>query len=228
MITLDPETVVALPVDQLGLIILRDFLESEGWNERNYVLEAQQQGGYIGDAARAITKAFGWLRARGLTAHDPTDNAQDSIFVTRTGRRAIEDGPDSFYATERLQRGLHPTIEQEARPQFLIGEYELGVFAAMKAVEIRVRKLAGLGDDAYGVPLMYRAFGPSGRLVDASAERGEQEGTRALFVGAYAVLRNPAGHREVDYSDVGEAAEAVQAASLLMRMLDRIESRLYA
>ena len=226
MISLDPETVVDLPVDQLGLIILRDFLETEGWNERNYVLEAQQRGGYVGDAAQAITEAFGWLRARGLTAHDPTDNAQDSIFVTRTGRRVIQDGPDSFYATERLQRGLHPTIEPEARPQFLIGEYELGVFAAMKAVEIRVRKLAGFGDDAYGVPLMNRAFGPSGPLVDQSVERGEQDGTRALFVGTYAVLRNPAAHREIDYSDVREAAEAVQTASLLMRLLDRIEGRL--
>jgi hypothetical protein len=39
------------------------------------------------------------------------------------------------------------------------------------------------------------------------------------------VLRNPSGHREVDYDDVGEAAEAVTTASLLMRILDRIERR---
>jgi Protein of unknown function (Hypoth_ymh) len=45
-------------------------------------------------------------------------------------------------------------------------------------------------------------------------------------MGAYAVLRNPAGHREVDYQDVAEAAEAVQTASLLMRILDKIEARL--
>lgn len=131
-----------------------------------------------------------------------------------------------FYATERLQRGLHFAIEQKARPQFLIGEYEQGVFAAMKAVEVRVRKLAGFGNDAIGVDLMNRAFGRSGPLVDGSADKGEQEGTRALFAGAYAVFRNPAGHREVNYEDVGEAAEAVQTASLLMRMLDRIEKRI--
>jgi uncharacterized protein (TIGR02391 family) len=63
-------------------------------------------------------------------------------------------------------------------------------------------------------------------LTDRSAQKGEQEGTRALFAGAYAVFRNPAGHREVDYDDVAEAAEAVQAASLLMRILDRVEARL--
>jgi uncharacterized protein (TIGR02391 family) len=138
----------------------------------------------------------------------------------------LEEGPDVFYATERLQRGLHLAIERRARPQFLIGEYEQGVFAAMKAVEVRVRKLAGFGNDVLGVDLMNRAFGRSGPLVDAAADKGEQEGVRALFAGAYAVFRNPAGHREVDYDDVAEAAEAVQTASLLMRLLDRVDQRL--
>jgi hypothetical protein len=56
--------------------------------------------------------------------------------------------------------------------------------------------------------------------------KGERDGTRAMFAGAYAILRNPACHREVDYNDVAEAAEAVQVASLLMRILDRVEQRL--
>jgi hypothetical protein len=47
-----------------------------------------------------------------------------------------------------------------------------------------------------------------------------------LFQGAYAVLRTPAGHREVDYDDVTETSEAVATASLLMRILDRVEQRL--
>jgi hypothetical protein len=72
---------------------------------------------------------------------------------------------------------------------------------------------------------MNRAFGPKGKLTDPSMAKGEQEGTRALFAGAYAILRNPSGHWEVNYDDVPEAADAVQVASLLMRILDRIESR---
>jgi uncharacterized protein (TIGR02391 family) len=98
----------------------------------------------------------------------------------------------------------------------------------MKAIEIRVRKLAGFGDDIIGVDLMNKAFGPAGPLTDVSASKGEQEGTRALFAGAYAVLRNPAGHRQVDYEDLSKAAEAVLTASLLMRVLNRIEARLVA
>lgn len=223
MIEIDPAVVIELPVDQLGLAILTDFLEAGGWNERNYVLEAQQRAGYVGPPAEAITEAFAWLRARGLTAHDPTSNAPDSIFVTRMGRRVVDEGPDVFYATERLQRDLHPVIENEARPQFLIGAYELGVFAAMRAVEVRVRRLTGFGNDVYGVTLMNRAFGRDGPLVDRTVEASEQEGMRALFAGAYAIFRNPAGHREVDYENAVEAAEAVQTASLLMRILDRIE-----
>lgn len=124
-----------------------------------------------------------------------------------------------------LQDGVHPLIESEARPQFMLEKYEPGVFAAMRAVEIRVRKLGGFGEDDYGVNLMNRAFGPGAPLRDVEAtKKGEQDGMRALFVGAYAVLRNPGGHREVDYDDPGEAAEAVHAASLLMRILDRVEA----
>lgn len=226
VIKLPPATVVELPVDQLGLAVLADLLATKAWNERNYVLEAQQYGNYRGEPSRAIAEALGWLRARGLIASDPDQHSSDAIFVTRTGRKVVEEGPDAFYATERLQRGLHPLIEKKARPQFLIGEYEQGVFASMKAVEVRVRKLAGFGDEDMGVDLMNKAFGPSGPLTDTSALKGEREGTRALFSGSYAVLRNPAGHREVNYDDVAEAAEAVQIASLLMRIVDRVEKRL--
>ncbi len=96
----------------------------------------------------------------------------------------------------------------------------------MKAVEVRVRGLGGFGDDLTGVDLKNRAYGPNGPLTDSSAVKGEQEGRRMMFAGAYASLRNPSGHRDVDYDEVSEAAEAVVVASLLMRVLDRVEARL--
>ena len=124
-------------------------------------------------------------------------------------------------AIDRLQG------QMDGRPIMHTGyQPDQGVFAAMKAVEVRVRKLAGLGDDWIGVKLMRNAFGSNGPLTDPSMPAGEQDGTRELFSGAFAVLRNPAGHREVDYGDMSEAAEAVQTASLLMRILDRVEKRL--
>jgi uncharacterized protein (TIGR02391 family) len=224
MIDMDPDVVATLPVDQLGLVVLRDLIETNEWNEYNYLLGAGRA--YQGSASEAIAEAMAWLRARALIARTPGQTSDAAIFVTRTGRRVVADGPNAFYANERLQGGVHNLIEARARPQFLIGEYEQGVFASMKAVEVRVRQLGGFGDELIGVDLMNRAFGPSGPLTDPNAVKGEQEGTRAMFAGAYAVLRNPAGHRDVNYDDVTEAAEAVHTASLLMRMLDRVEARL--
>lgn len=225
MINLKPEQVIDMPVDQLGLLILDDLLKTNEWNEYNYLLSAQNSG-YRADAALAITEAMAWLRARALIARTPGQTSDAAITVTRTGRRVAAEGPTAFRATERLQGGIHPRIEQEARPQFLIGKYELGVFASMKAVEVRVRQLGEFPEHLIGVDLMNQAFGSSGKLTDPSVAKGEQEGTRAFFAGAYALLRNPAGHREVNYDDISEAADAVQTASLLMRILDRVESRL--
>ncbi len=175
MLNLPQKTVTELPVDQLGLAVLEDMVASNTWNSRNYILEAQQYGGLQrGEPTQALAEAIAWLYARGLIASDPEQSSGEAIFVTRTGKRVVAEGPDAFYATERLQRGLHPMIEKRARPQFLIGEYEQGVFAAMKAVEVRVRKLAGLGDEDYGVPLMNKAFGPKGPLTDPALQKGER------------------------------------------------------
>jgi uncharacterized protein (TIGR02391 family) len=147
----------------------------------------------------------------------------DSVLVAAEPVRGIPVSAGFLRASR-----LHPLIESEARPQFLINKPAQGVFASMKAVEIRVRKLAGLGDELIGTDLMNRAFRPGGPLIDPSAVTGEQKGAHFLFAGAMAVLRNPAGHREVDYGDLSEAAEAVQLSSLLMRILDREEDRLVA
>jgi uncharacterized protein (TIGR02391 family) len=121
---------------------------------------------------------------------------------------------------------LHALVDAQAKPQFLIKKPDQAVFASMKAVEIRVRKLAGLTDQDFGVDLMNRAFGPNGTLTDRSSGKGEQDGTRQFFCGAFSVIRNKAGHLDVDYGDQSEAAEAVSTASLLMRILDRVEARL--
>ena len=225
MIELSADIVEGLPVDQLGLAVLADLVKQNEWNEHNYLNSAEQAYG-AGEALLAVAEAMAWLRARALIARRPGQTADSAIIVTRTGRRVLAEGPTAFYATERLQGGVHPLIEETARPQFLIDQYELGVFASMKAVEVRVRRLGKFGDEVIGTTLMNKAFASSGGpLTDPSATPGEKDGTRFLFVGTYAVLRNPSGHRDVNYDDVAEAAEAVHTASLLMRILDRVEAR---
>jgi uncharacterized protein (TIGR02391 family) len=193
-----------------------------------------------GSEGRRMLRQFigRWLDDRLLSGPDAEQRASLIEQLARQGWRVRET--DSVLVICEPTRGvpvsapflrasrLHPLIETEARPQFLISKPEQGVFASMRAIEVRVRKLAGLGDEVIGVDLMNKAFGPGGPLIDTSAGKGEQDGTRMIFAGAYAVLRNPAGHRQADYADLSEAAEAVQTASLLMRILDRVEDRLLA
>lgn len=193
-----------------------------------------------GSQGRRLARLFlgRWLDDQLMTGPDAELRAELIELLARQGWRVRES--DSVLVIAEPVRGvpvsapflrasrLHPLIESEARPQFLIQKPDQGVFAAMKAVEVRVRKLAGFGDDVYGVGLMNNAFGPTGPLTDASVGRGEQDRVRELFAGAYGMIRNPAGHLQVDYNDVSEAAEAVQTASLLMRFLDRVEERLVA
>ncbi len=179
-------------------------------------------------SSRAIAEAMAWLRRNAFIARTPGQSSGDAIFVTPRGHEALDQGIATVRAVRRVDHSLHPSIAQRVRRQFLLGEHEQAVFVAMKAVEVRVGKLGGFPDDKVGTALMQQAFRAEGPLADPDAVSSEQVGTMNLFAGAYAVLRNPAGHRDVDYDDVIEAAEAVAVASLLMRILDRVDERLTA
>ncbi|MGW5328896.1 TIGR02391 family protein [Streptomyces sp. NPDC004014] len=226
MIALTPEAALELPIDELALHVLEDMVRSNTWNSYNYSLQYNSDASYKGQGAKAVAEAVQWLLAQSMLASEPGNTSPHAIFVTRRGHEAIKQGIATVRSVNRLQGNLHPLIEAKARRQFLLGEYENAIFVSMKAVEVRVRQLAGFGDELIGVDLMIKAFKSGGPLADPAAPAGEVEGTMMFFRGAYAVLRNPSGHREVSFDDVTEASEAVMTASLLMRMLDKIERRL--
>ncbi len=221
MLSISPDVIKSLPVNERALAVLQDLVDTKEWNEYNYHLSYGRS-----PAANAIAEATAWLRGHAFIARTPGQTSGDAIFVTARGHEALRQGIATVQAAAALEHGLHPLLVQRVRRHFLLGEYEQGVFVAMKAVEVRVRSLSKLGDAMVGVGLMTQAFREGGPLTDADAVWAERQGVMALFQGAYAVLRNPASHREVDYDDVTEAAEAVGTASLLMRILDRVEQRL--
>jgi uncharacterized protein (TIGR02391 family) len=209
--------------------------ENTDYADVHAVLAAVWRWGDLG--RQAVRRFLGrWLDNLMLTGPDAELRGRLLEQLARQGWRLRPD--DSMLVNAEPVRGipvsapflrttrLHPLIESAARDQFLGGKPDLAVFASMKAVEVRVRKLAGYGDEVYGTDLMNKAFGPNGPLTDLRQPKGEQDATRSLFAGAYGVLRNPAGHREIDYTDISEAGEAVQTGSLLMRILDRVEDRL--
>ena len=76
---------------------------------------------------------------------------------------------------------------------FALVDYETASFAAMKAVEVEVRRVADLPNELVGVALMRKAFSPKdGALRDPGAEGGEQQATADLFAGSIGAYKNPA------------------------------------
>lgn len=63
-------------------------------------------------------------------------------------------------------------------------------------------------------------------MTDAAAEGGEKEATANLFAGAIGAYKNPTSHRTVQFDDPMEAAEVIQLADLLLRIVHRAEKRL--
>ncbi len=147
--------------------------------------------------------------------------SSEAIFITQQGREALATGLARLRAAERLDVDLHPALAATIRRQFLLGEYELAAFAAMRQVEIQTRELAGASDSDIGRPLMQRAFEPNGPLADPDQDAGERVATMDLFKGAIGVFKNPSSHRLVDYSDPTLASEVVLFADLLLGVLDQ-------
>lgn len=222
---LTDDEVQALAVEQLALLILArvagsadllftNFIYSQGLVERSYGAKSALAEAWSGKDLLGpnVGQGPGWQT------------------ITRAGLRILDEGETALArlrAAERLDVELHPSLELLVRPQFLIGSYEMAVLEAFKAVEVRLRQLSRSPARLTAVPMAQRAFGKNGPLrdEDPSVPEPEKDGVTALFSGAFAALRNPPGHRYVDYGSAVEASEAVMLASLLMRVLDRAEAR---
>jgi uncharacterized protein (TIGR02391 family) len=221
-----PDATLKMPINTLAMEILRDFAPS-GWNRDSWIKESQQRGTARGqEVERCLSEGWAWLESRGLVGWDPGQSSPNARFVTRLGKEALQNGVAKVEAGARLGMQLHPRIAELIERQFLLGEYELAVFAAMKDVEVRVRDLSGLGADAVGTKLMQAAFNPTdGILSDPESEAGERVAAMELYKGAMGVFKNPSSHRPVNYDDATEAAEIILFADLLERMLDRVQAR---
>jgi uncharacterized protein (TIGR02391 family) len=162
---------LGLPINALALLILEDYKAAGEWNSGNWIIGSQHHGTAGDREIRAgLEEGWGWLIAHGLVVRDHNQSA-----------------------AERLGVALHPRIAEQVEQQFLLGEYELAVFAAMREVEIRVRQLAAAPDSLLGVKLMKHAFSAQGPrpLVDPNADGGEKEAAMFLFAGAIGLFKNP-------------------------------------
>lgn len=190
----------------------------------------------------AIAAALQCLVADGvLVAWPPRDpqytgeGAADMLMVTAWGKRVLDAGPAAATITRarrRLGVELHPTLAPKLRDSISVGAFENAAMLGLRAVESRVRRLAGTPTNDHGLrlsagPLMDFAFRATGPLTDPSAEKGEREGQLFLFKGAFLAVRNVLNHTdEEQWDDSTEAAEYVLLADLLMRRLDHVERRM--
>ncbi len=211
------------------MLVLEAF-GPNGWNVDSFFKGAAQSHTVFNQpgVAERIADAWSWLEAHALISPNPAQSTSPNARrVTQAGREALQHGLTRLKAGQRLDVDLHPSLAWTIRRQFLLGEFELAAFAALREVEIRVRALGSFGDELIGVALMANAFNPKGPgpLADPQAESGEREAMMALFRGAIGTFKNPSSHRAVNYDDPVLAAEVVLLADLLMRLLDRVEAR---
>lgn len=217
-----------LPIDELAMRVLRHFASGGQINRHNLTNKpswtAHGSGPELDEMMKALAEAYDWLERHGFVARDSASGGSEWGFITRLGLRVLEDrrGLAAMRAGSRLEVDLHPGTEQTARRQFLLGEYDLAVFATLRAVETRVRDLSGADDSEIGMKLMADAFKPGGPLHDDTMDKGEAEARMALFRAAIGTFKNPTSHRPVQYDDPTLAAEVVLLADLLMRLLARI------
>lgn len=175
-----------------------------------------------------LADAWSWLEGHGLLATHPRNTITGHWQrVSEAGRELVDDphAVTKVWAADRLAGDLDPMLHS-ARSNLALGDYETAAFAAMKAVEVEVRRVSGLPNELLGVALMRKAFSPKdGALRDPQAEGGEQQATADLFAGAIGAYKNPASHRTVQFEDASEAAQIIQLADLLLRIVRRAEAR---
>jgi uncharacterized protein (TIGR02391 family) len=175
----------------------------------------------------ALAEAWAWLVREGLVIPTPGDRG-NAVEVSRRGRTLTAVADFEAYKRGNLLRrdSLDPVLVQDVWPIFIRGQYDVAVFQAFKLVEVRVRMLGCYAHADFGRALMAKAFDPqTGKLTDQAEEPGERQGLQALFMGAIGTFKNPGSHRIVKF-EPAEAAEAVYLANTLLRMLERIATRL--
>ena len=88
-------------------------------------------------ALRAFGEAWDWLLFHGLIAYRPR---QIHTYATKRRQDAAADphAVAGLQARARLDVDLHARLAHRIRRQFILGEYELAAFRAMREVEIRL------------------------------------------------------------------------------------------
>lgn len=220
-----------------GMTVLREVLsviDAEPWS-----------GGYGGDGddrqfgvSRSIREFAGvktfteyWRTRDRLKNPDVSQAVAASSVPVQGSMRSAAVAFDGLYLT------VHPLLS-DALWLYRQGRMADAAEKALREVEARFDDLAnGAGEplvaESFGQRRMAAALNPTkGTPVlnvchsEEGYDEGEQDGMKFLFMGLYAGLRNPIGHRRFRPTDADEVAEILGLASLCLRRLDTAQERL--
>jgi|SRR5581483_5213273 len=121
---------------------------------------------------------------------------------------------------------LHESIRQIAHGRFSSGNFADAAEAALKAVNVRVKKrfIAAGKPELDGAQLMFAAFNANNPIIvldnlATETGRNRQEGYQQLFAGAMKGIRNPKAHDNITIT-ARRSLHFLILASLLMDVLD--------
>lgn len=120
-------------------------------------------------------------------------------------------------------RNLHPDFPEIARRLFDNGHFSQATFEAFKFVDEELQRISGSSE--FGTKLAMSIFGGDHPVVKlnpgmTTTEKGEQEGFKFLFAGAFLAVRNPRGHSSGISDDLDLCLDHLTLASFLLRRLE--------
>lgn len=118
-----------------------------------------------------------------------------------------------------LLEPLSPRLRAVVDQLWSIGHYQDATLAALRELEIEVRRRVG-SPDLVGEALMAAAFNDkAGGIGRLSAHPGEASAAFFMYAGVMRFVRNPLAHRRVDLDPV-DAAQLLGYVDLLFKWLD--------
>ncbi len=90
-------------------------------------------------------------------------------------------------------------LRQRCKKPFEVADYENAVFAALKILETRATAMLAQKGNLYGVEIIDALLSPNTGQLQLGSNKAEQEGAHQTFRGLFLWLRNPSGHRFVEY-----------------------------